>query len=229
MKKLSSMLALGLALALTFGMTVCAADSPEASLAVEEAAEKAGFNEEKAAAFAEGVSVEAVTVGDKTIVPTVTPVNPTTLYAANEAAKTLFDGGKAVASVNISLGGESGEVTLTIDMGAKVEAGKKYVLLHWDGDKWETIVPKSIVGGKVTATFSNLSPVILVEDNRKDGEQADWPEPRHPENAAAAAATAAAGPATSPKTAETFPAAGVLAVFCLAGAAVCARRMRCSK
>ncbi len=253
MKKLSSMAALGLALALTFGMTVSAAESATtAGVAPEIKQEQVKEYEDKSAALTEAVGSVTATVNGQSVTMTKEPVKPATLFEAEQIATdmakekaaelnlTVSDNQKietkVVGSADIKLpeGTVIPEEGITLDISISgIAAGKTYVLLHLTTDEngkpvWETIVPDAVVDGKVTATFKSFSPVIANEvtlvEVGEEGAPDEWLEPRHPEQAQSAPA-----PGTSPKTAETLPVAGVMALICLAGAAVCAGRIRYNK
>ena len=245
MKRLSKMAALGLALALTFGMSVNAAESVttegNAPVLSEEQTKQ---YEQKAAEQAAATTVTA-TVGGVSVTVTKTAVAPQTLAQAEQvgADKVVANASSlgieipkgatvtttVVGSANISIP-EGTDISKGLQLSIEIsgiQAGKNYVLLHLTKDGvWETIRPDSIADGKVTATFKSLSPVvaseIIVVGEEDDGGHDEWPEPRHPENAAGTPA----GAGTSPKTGETLPAAGLMALICLAGAAVCAKRVR---
>lgn len=243
MKKLSKMAALGLALALTFGMTVNAAGSvtTEGNAPVL-SEEQTRQYEQKAEAQAAATTVTA-TVGGVSVTVTKTAVAPQTLAQAEQVGADKVIANASSLGISIPEGATVkttvvGSANITIPEGTDIskgiqlsigisgiQAGKNYVLLHLTKDGvWETIKPDSIADGKVTATFKSLSPVVASEIIIVGEEESEpWPEPRHPENAAAAAA---ANAATSPKTGETLPAAGLMALICLAGAAVCAKRVR---
>ena len=244
MKRLSKMAALGLALALTFGMSVNAAESVttegNAPVLSEEQTKQ---YEQKAEEQAAATTVTA-TVGGVSVTVTKTAVAPQTLAQAEQVGADKVVANASSLGISIPEGATVtttvvGSANITIPEGidiskglqlsigiSGIQAGKNYVLLHLTKDGvWETIRPDSIADGKVTATFTSLSPVVasevivLVGD---DGGHDEWPEPRHPENAAGTPA----GAGTSPKTGETLPAAGLMALICLAGAAVCAKRVR---
>lgn len=247
MKKLSSMLALGLALALTFGMTVSAKESPttEGTAPSMTEAQQKDYTQ-KSSALTQAVGSVTATVDGKSVTLTKEPVAPETLYqaerladdkAAEKAAALKLDVPKGatvkttvVGSADLKLpeGTEMPEagITLTIPISG-IKEGKTYVLLHLANGTWETIVPKSVVNGAVEATFKSLSPVVasevfvVVAEEEKEEDDDDV--------AAVPAAAAAVNPATSPKTAETLPVAGVMALICLAGAAVCAGKVRYNK
>lgn len=245
MKKLSKMAALGLALALTFGMTVNAEESPTtAGVAPELKEEQVKEYTEKSKTLEAAVGNVTVSVGGQTVTLDKEPVAPETLYeavqiAAGKAAEVTADlkldvpEGKTVVtnvvgSADIKWTGEipAGGLELTIPISG-IEEGKKYILLHLTGGKWETILPTSVANGKVTATFTSLSPVVASEVMIVEvGEDEDDDDDDSDASGTTQAAAAAANPATSPKTAETLPVAGVMALIALAGAAVCADKIR---
>ena len=242
MKKLSSMAALGLALAFTFGMTVSAAGSVTTEGAAPEMKEEQVKEyTEKSETLTQAVGSVTVTVDGQTVELQKKPVAPETLLQAEQIATD-----KAVAGLklNVSAGQEvktnvvgSADIDITgitIPVGGiqldipinGIEAGKTYVLLHLKDGVWETIIPDAVANGKLTATFKSLSPVVAgevmiveVSDDSDDDSN----------DSSAPAQAAAATPGTSPKTAETFPVAGAVAMICLVGAAVCANRIRYNK
>ncbi len=243
MKKLSRMAALGLALALTFGMTVNAEESPTTEgVAPELKEEQVKEYTEKSESLKAAVGDVTVVVGGQTVTLEKETVAPETLYeavqiAAGKAAEVAADlkldvpegktivtnvvGSADITGVTIPAG-ESLELTIPIK---GIEKGKKYILLHLTGGKWETILPTSVADGKVTAMFTSLSPVVASEVMIVEvGEDED--DDDSDASGTTQAAAAAANPATSPKTAETLPVAGVMALIALAGAAVCANKIR---
>lgn len=245
MKKLSRMAALGLALALTFGMTVNAAESvtTEGTAPVLDTKVEEQYTQ-KAESQAAATTVTA-TVGGVSVTVTKTAVEAKTLYQAEQVGADkvkanaaslgidIPDGAKVVTSVvgsaNISIP-EGTDISkgIQLSIGIKgIEKGRTYVLLHLNSEtgKWETIRPDSIADGVVTATFKSLSPVVASEVFVLVGEE-DEPDDQ---DDGQAAAPAAANPATSPKTGETVPAAGLMALIGLAGAAVCAKKVRYNK
>lgn len=262
MKKLSSMLALGMALALTFGMTVSAAGSKttedETYTPTEtqiEAADKV-ITEGKASGSAVGapadcdVKVSAEGVNPATVAEVInTNVIQNALdrmsdaeYQAaldklgavsnkNNASFTIKD---PVAAVDIT-SNYVPEGGLTLELTSPKIApndSTTYVVMHLNSvtGLWEVLIPEKVENGKVTVKFSSLSPALITETAIivPVGEDTDdpepWLEPRHPEQTGSAAS-----PATSPKTAETLPVAGVMAMIALAGAAVCAGKIRYNK
>ncbi len=205
MKKLSKMLAVSMALALTLGMTAFAApskstaDSSITNAVLEEQAAKT------VAKTADGASV------------TVAAVDVTVYDAADAAGKAEGVVGSTVKVEKIlavvDVQGPEGGAEVTIE-NAAIKADGKYVLLHQKKDgSWEKIDATKIEAGKITAKFSSFSAVAIVEISQKAG-------------AAPAAAPAATDAAASPKTGETLPVAGIALLICLAGAAVCAKKVK---
>lgn len=266
MKKLSSMLALGMALALTFGMTVSAAESVTTQNPNFKPTEEQTAAAEKVIAEAKA---EVAVIGDADVffedakAETVAEVMNTNVVQQALDAISDADWAKAVeqlvknsgtgialdkvdeievkstpvAAVDITCDNiPAGGVTVEI-ASANIQPNDltTYVVMHLNSKtgKWEIIVPDKVENGKVTVTFTSLSPALVNaaiivpvgEEAPKEepkAEQEEWLEPRHPE-------AAAANPATSPKTAETLPVAGVMALICLAGAAICASKVRYNK
>ena len=61
---------------------------------------------------------------------------------------------------------EATEVTFAAD----VTAGQNVYLLHYTGSEWETIYPDSVDDGYITATFTSLSPVAVVDGTAASGD-----------------------------------------------------------
>ena len=106
-------------------------------------------------------------------------------------------------------------VTVTFQV-PDVKAGANILVLHWTGTQWETIVPDSVTDGAVTATFTSLSPVAIVELDVQNATAAAT----NPTN------TTNATDVTSPKTGMSASVVPVLALVLAAGAVVCARRAK---
>jgi len=289
MKKISSMLALGMALALTFGMTVSAAESPatqnpdykpteadtqaaEATIAALPKAEDIVVKPSTALKDDQGkeVQVTVQTIKAETVAELqatdVTEKAVESLKSNGGEAKVTETIAKAMAAVNGSDKVDSTKQKITDvkiektpvaaavieipenavipETGLQLEislpgftpkADATYVVMHLGKDGWEIIAPDAIADGKVTATFKDLSPVtvnevtftvVKIADPEPVGEETGEDEEDDSEDSSSAAPAAVVNPATSPKTAETLPAAGVMALIALAGAAVCAGRMR---
>lgn len=274
MKKLSSMLALGMALALTFGMTVSAAESvtttkPDYKPSAEDMATadqviqdskvsnvtvigapdnvKVAFDDEgvKAETVAEIMNTDVVQeamdrIPDKEWADAVEQLvtNSNTGLALDKVERVEIKK-TPVAAVDITCEGEIPEGGLTLEIESeniKPDGNLTYVIMHLNSTtgQWEIIIPDKVENGKVTATFTSFSPALVnptiivplaetePETPDTDSGKEEWLEPRHPE-------AAAANPATSPKTAETLPVAGVMALIGLAGAAICASKVRYNK
>lgn len=239
-KKLTGVLALSMAMALTFGMTAFAAESPStantaASVTTETVAADltapdgsvveslTQLANELSNGVTATVSDSAVKVKETKAVDAAV-LNNVFSVADTFAKKTVSAAaGKTVATtlkaaVDVVVEGTIPEegVTLTISVPGFVrDAAKNYIVLHLNETTgvWETI-DAAVADGQITATFKSLSPIVLVEVEQKAGSAS---------NTAAAAETS---PAESPKTGETLPVAGILAVVCLAAAAVCAKKVR---
>lgn len=207
MRKLSTMLALGLAMVMTFGMTVSAAGSPVAGS--NEVTEALGKGVTGATTSVEGVTVNA----DCAI----------TEASYNEADAIVVELNKdgdienavIVAAADVKVEGANGqEVTVELEV-AGVKADKTYVALHQKADgEWEVLDVVILADGKIALTSKNWSPIVIVEV-----EEAEENEDKKDEKKDTAAVV-------SPKTGEVMPIVSVMAVICLAGVAVCAKKAR---
>ena len=214
-KKILSAVALSLAMVLTFGMTVCAEVSPATQLMEGVAVEKdqlvydADGNSMMLSLEAEKLSAEKV----EAVNTEVSETNIKKYFPQAVGAATV----KAAFDLEITNGMDiSGGVEITLNV-PKIElaANQAIYLLHQKKDgTWEVIKPSSYADGKIVAKFFSLSPVavIVVEE-----------APAADTNTNTDTTTT---PAQSPKTGETLPVAGIMAVICLAGAVVCAKRAR---
>ncbi len=214
MKKLSSMIALGLALSMLMGMTAFAAGTSETTndgfesgtkevtiSEVPETITNAVVNQAAEASKQKGVNAEgAVTPVAKFEIDLVAgQQNPGTVVVKDTATK----------------------ITLTQE-----EKNNRWTLkaLHLD-DKGNvlhvcnvTLNSDGTISIDVSALGNNFSPFVIVKYQEKEDDD-DEPEP-------AAETAAAPGTPVSPKTGETLPVAPIMAVICLAGAAVCAKKVR---
>ena len=221
-KKLSSALALGMALALTFSMTAFAAPSPttDAEKALQKQADETTIGEIKS--------------GDKSYDgKDVALSEDKAQEAAAEAAKANFT--KDGKTYEVKAGG----FTLNLDVqdaaGSKIEGnaivpiknanikkGVAYLVLHeYAAGQWENQIVVADVDGQLTVTLKGVSPVAIFELAEKAGSTSS--------NASSnnnTAATTTTSPATAPKTGETLPVAGIVAVIALAGIAVSAKKVR---
>ena len=223
MKNFSKLLALGVALSLTFGMTAFAAESPSASDGTTQAALDA---------VADNIGGSDVEVSGVDLA-----VYETGLALLKEAdlvkefsdeAVKVMDDVEEVKIVRLAaafdvVGTPNTPITLTNV--PNVVAGKQYVMLHILNNvtgAWEP-VPVTVNGtGSITFTVSSFSDFLLYEaeitakDTGSDDNDDDDDTP---------AVTADGAPA-SPKTGETLPVAGIVMMIALAGAAVCATKVR---
>lgn len=257
MKKLSSMLALGMALALTFGMTVSAAGSKttedENFVATEEQKETANkiITEGNASGSAvdapadcdvkvssEGVNPETVAevINTGAVQKALDRMTDDEMKAAIDKLGTISNKNNAsftikdpVAAVEITSNYvPAGGLTLVLTS-PKIAPNDTttYVVMHLNSvtGQWEVLIPEKVENGKVTVKFSSLSPALITEtaiivpvgddsDDDDDSDQVQTSTPAQP---------------ISPKTAETLPVAGVMALIALAGAAVCAGKIRYNK
>lgn len=219
MRKLSKMLALGLAMFMTFGMTVSAAGSPVTGSSA--ATEALGQKVTGATANVEGVTVNANSA------ITEEAYKATDAEASKLKNENDIEDVKVLAAADVKVEGANGqEVTVTLDV-ADVQAGKTYVGIHLKDDGTTEILEGVVnADGKISFTSSNWSPILIVEVVKAEDEEEEQDEKDGVGTAVEAAATGANGAATSPKTGETLPIAGVMAVICMAGVAVCAKKVR---
>lgn len=216
MKKLSSMLTLGLAMAMVFGMTVSAAGSVSTvnSSVTNDTLKAAADSVVAESSVAVDVKEVDVAVFDNAAVTA--PDAEVVGKGAETKIVTAFDVEVAEAITS--------SVTITFKNVEGVSAGKQYVALHQLKDgAWETLPAKVVGAGSIEITFNSLSPVAIVEVV-KAGEMDDDDDDDDDEEAAVV--VAADGTVVAPKTGEALPAAGILAVICLAGAALCAKKVR---
>lgn len=258
MKKLSSMLALGMALALTFGMTVSAASSKatenedykptETQIEVADKVITEGNASGSAVdapadcevkVSAEGVNPATVAevINTNVIQNALDRMSDAEYQAALDKLGTVSNKNNAsfaikdpVAAVEIT-SNYVPEGGLTLELTSPKIApndSTTYVVMHLNSvtGLWEVLIPEKVENGKVTVKFSNLSPALITETAIivPVGEDSD-----DDDNDSNQTQTSASAQPTSPKTAETLPVAGVMALIALAGAAVCAGRIRYNK
>lgn len=231
MKKFSKMLALGMALSLAFGVTAFASDS----ITVD----TSGLGE----GVLESIAVEGtLQEGDKVVAaPAPENTEESVWDEFRDWSKVIEASGyKEPGPVSFSIAtnfevevqnadGEKvdrGEITLTFDW-VGFEASKNYAVLHYDGTKWE-IIPATVTADGVKATFTSLSPVVIVEVSK-------YVAPTdNDNNTGANTNTNNSAPAQneapkSPQTGGVLPAAELMALISLAGSVVCARKVRSRK
>ncbi|MGN0351053.1 MAG: hypothetical protein ACI4ES_05315 [Roseburia sp.] len=195
-KKLAGLLAAVMVLAT--GITAYAAPSASTATADTTGAEAT------VASLATGVSVSAGGVkidgADSTVTPTIKVVSAETANSANTAAASIVGSNANVLKlVDVSLPVNFTSATITFDV-AGVKAGQKVSVLHQKADgTWEEIKDVTVADGKVTATFTSLSPVAFVVEG------------------------------TSDKTGAAVPVLPILAMLCLAGVVFCSAKVKFNK
>ena len=215
MKKFSKLLALGMALSMAFGVTAFAADSPtvENNSKVEVAGVE-GVGEDQKLVVEDATAAQVASAQTAKV----------SLAAAIAASVTVPEGSKAVvkevvATFDVSLKNMAGAtvnpdggVTVTFNF-AGFDAAKHYAVLHFENGAW-TVITATVTPDGVKATFNSFSPVAIVEVG---------------EEVVSNNNSSSDDPATSPATGEALPVAGIMALICLAGAAVCASKVRYNK
>ena len=158
-KKLLAATSVALTMIMLLGMTAFAAPSPTTSPTTE--------TNKTATEYANISASDAVTVDGvaKTLKVTLQAVSRDVLTAAQAKALELVGSSASVlqiVDVSLPAGTTFGKVQLTFNVPGVV-AGQKVYLLHLKADGvWEKITPDSVENGKVTATFTSLSPVAVV-------------------------------------------------------------------
>ena len=235
MKKFTKMLALGMAAALAFGMTVSAAESPSTEAAGIVGAVLAETQVQDSNGNAVDVKIEATGLPESAYTP---EFGRNYTEAKEKAIEAVLDALNAAAGSlgNVEVKGYSDIIEMTPAPGTVIPAGglyvpvvpaegnEAYVVAHWNGTAWEVLQTK-VENGVVYALFpENFSPVfisiIAVSDDQKPADPTPTPAPTTPSDNT----SDNGGAPTSPKTGETLPVAGILAVVCLAGVAVCAKK-----
>lgn len=164
MKKFAA--ALAALLVLSCGTTFLAAPSPEVDSPEIESPEVGG-DEENGDTEVE-VTIGKVTFVDasgKVVEATVTPVTDAVKAEAEAKAEEKSKGSEVLAIVDVKVPAGTGKVTLTFEVeGIKAaDKGSIYLLHETTTGYWETIHPDKVEDGKITATFTSLSPVAIVK------------------------------------------------------------------
>lgn len=143
----------------------------------------------------------------------------TTQEAINAAVAEINADGYASFSIKAALDvtGTPG-VPFTVNVPG-IAAGANVVAYHEvSAGNWEVVTPNSVADGKVVITLNSFSPVVIVEVQAAAASA----------NGSAATATTATSTTTvvpAPQTGETAPMVAVMAVICLAGVAVCGKKV----
>ena len=240
MKKFSKMLALGVAAALTFGMTVSAAESPSTEAAGIIGAVLEEVQVQDSNGNIVNVKIEASGLPEDVYSPEFGLNYTEAKEKAIEAVEAALNAAAATLG-NVEIKGYSDIIEMSPAPGTVIPAGglyvpvvptagnEAYVVAHWNGAGWDVLQTK-VENGYVYALFpENFSPVFISIIAVSD-EQEPTPTP-----------TPTPGPGNnddnnnnnsepvSPKTGETVPVAGILALICLAGVAVCAKKVNYNK
>lgn len=162
-------------------------------------------------------AVSTVTVDGQTV--EVTEITTSELASASEVAKTLVTGNVTSAAIVAAFDVTSGAGQATFEISG-IAAGDNVMILHWNGTEWEKITPNSVENGKVTATFSSFSPVVIVK-------LAETPVVNTTNNNTATNNTTTTSETTvaSPQTGETASILPLLAVICMGGVVVCGKKV----
>lgn len=241
MKKFSKMLALGMAAAMVFGMTVSAAGSKDTIDAVVDGVntviENVGVQDSQGNVIENAPKVEATTLPETVYNETFGNNYDEALEKvdANESVNAAIDAAFATLNngsdknvyrdiIDVTVEGEIPAGGLYVPVLPSAD-GEAYVVAHWNGTAWEVLQTK-VENGAVYALFpQGFSPVYIsiltvtgeeVPDNNGGSDNNDSSSDSNNSSAAP----------ESPKTGETLPVAGILAVICLAAAAVCAKKVR---
>lgn len=257
MKRFTKMLALGMAAALAFGMTVSAAPSKDTIDNVEDAVnvviQNAGVQDSQGNVLENPPKVEAVQLPEdvyseafgenydeackKAINSAAVSPKIDTVFA--EAFPGVSTDRMELYSdiIDIQVEGEIPAGGLFVPVWLSGD-GEAYVVAHWNGQAWEVLQTK-VENGVVYALFpSGFSPVSLTivtvgeeqpddgnnnnnNNNNNNSNNSSNNNNNNNNNNSSSSSTPA-----SPKTGETAPVAGILAVICLAGVAVCAKKVR---
>ena len=105
----------------------------------------------------------------------------------------------------------------------------RYAVIHFLADGFE-VLPATVKDGKIYATFTSFSPVVIVEQEVKVNTGSNNNDSNsnnsNNNNSNNNNQNQESSPATAPKTGETVPVAGVMALLLAAGAAFCAKKAR---
>lgn len=230
MKNFSKLLALGVALSLTFGMTAFANEEIVYSRSTKDPAINDTVLEKNAEALNKDNAGVTITAVNAMWYDYFAEENGTNPFFADDATKALDV--EEVKSVELVKGAvfdipdKTGEITLNVSaLEVQLESGATYVMLHrLDNGKFEVLPVTVNSATSITFTIGSNSMFALykVDATAKDtGSNDDGDD----DNDDTPAVNADGAPA-SPKTGETLPMAGIVMMIALAGAAVCATKVR---
>lgn len=162
MKKKILVLVCAAAMTLGMSLTVCAAESPDASQAADNATViSSGTQTLNANTIKEFASVTTVSGA------TVTAVDSEVAASAVEEANAIYGADSFVATVvDVSLPeGTVFPYELTLE-NRNVWAGQTVTILHQVNGVWERITPSRVTDGSVTFTITSCSPFAVVIDSQ---------------------------------------------------------------
>lgn len=243
MKRFSKMLALGLAAVLVFGMTAQAAGSTDADNSEVEAGtleenasvsdtveidgekvtakfEKAPLSGSQLAQAKSDVASESVIKNIQEAIKKITG-STTVEFVGEPKVAAAFD---LVAPSNLTA--EQLEKGVTVGFKVDAKADTLYSVIHYLADGTYEILGASVSGNMIYVTFHSFSPVVIVEQEVKAGTTTPDNNNNNNNNNNNDDDDAAQNPATSPKTGEAAPVAAVMAVVLMAGAVICAKKVR---
>ncbi len=238
MKKITKMLALGMAAALVFGMTVSAAESKDTIDAVVEGVNTVisgvGVQDSQGNVIENAPKVEATVLPESVYndafgnnyEEAIQKVDDNeTINAALDAAfatlKNTTEKNVYRDIIDITVDGQIPAGGLYVPVLPSAD-GEAYVIAHWNGTAWEVLQTK-VENGAVYALFPQGFSPVYISILTVTGEELPGNNGGDNDNNGNDSGSTAP---ESPKTGETLPAAGILAVICLAAAAVCAKKVR---
>lgn len=210
MKRFTKMLALGLAAVLVFGMSAQAAPSVDTSSYAGGTIE-GGRSDVKGSDLKEEV---------KTAVVEKIKSDAAVAEKIGNPEKVVVVGGFDLEIVDEAAKGK--DVTVAM---AGVKKENKYMLLHFSDsyELLEAILIENADDGKITFKLGDsASPFVLVDMGEKEPE----PDPTNPPSNDDSSKPQETSPAVAPKTGETVPVAGIMALVLMAGAVICAKKAR---
>ena len=92
---------------------------------------------------------------------TVSEISAEDLASAEELVKNDYAGQEIVDSFDLSVPEET-TFPVTVTFAANVTPQDQILLLHYTGSEWEEIIPDEVMDGSIKATFTSLSPVVVL-------------------------------------------------------------------
>lgn len=209
MKRFTKMLALGLAAVLVFGMSVQAAPSINTSLSDIGTVSREDVKVEK---YTDTAKIKEAMSNDKV------------LENLGEDYQNGTKKVEVVGSFDLTMEDSAKGQVVTVAV-ADVKENHNYKLFHFpdvnDLTKYEVMEITGVADGNITFKLGDsASPFVLVDM----GEKA--PAPTNPPSNDDDSKPQETSPAVAPKTGETVPVAGIMALVLMAGAVLCAKKAR---